>query len=59
MVVGTGGYVAGPVVYAAAKLKIPTIVHEQNSIPGITNKFLSRYVTRVALAFQEAGTFFP
>lgn len=59
LVLGTGGYVAGPVVYAASKLKIPTIVHEQNSIPGITNKFLSRYATRVALAFQEAGTFFP
>ncbi|CEN29197.1 UDP-N-acetylglucosamine-N-acetylmuramyl-(pentapeptide)pyrophosphoryl-undecaprenol N-acetylglucosamine transferase [Lactococcus piscium] len=59
IVIGTGGYVAGPVVYAAAKLKIPTIVHEQNSIPGITNKFLSRYATRVALAFQEAGEFFP
>lgn len=59
VVIGTGGYVAGPVVYAAAKLKIPTIVHEQNSIPGITNKFLSRYATRIALAFQEAGSFFP
>ena len=59
IVIGTGGYVAGPVIYAAAKLKIPTIVHEQNSIPGVTNKFLSRYSTRVALAFQEAGSFFP
>ena len=59
VVIGTGGYVAGPVIYAAAKLKIPTIVHEQNSIPGVTNKFLSRYATRVALAFQEAGSFFP
>ncbi|GFH40687.1 undecaprenyldiphospho-muramoylpentapeptide beta-N-acetylglucosaminyltransferase [Pseudolactococcus insecticola] len=59
VVIGTGGYVAGPVVYAAAGLKIPTIIHEQNSIPGVTNKFLSRYVTRVALAFQEAGAFFP
>ena len=59
IVIGTGGYVAGPVIYAAAKLKIPTIVHEQNSIPGVTNKFLSRYATRVALAFQEAGSFFP
>lgn len=58
VVIGTGGYVAGPVIYAAAKLKIPTIVHEQNSIPGVTNKFLSRYATRVALAFQEAGSFF-
>ena len=59
IVIGTGGYVAGPVIYAAAKLKIPTIVHEQNSIPGVTNKFLSLYATRVALAFQEAGSFFP
>ena len=59
VVIGTGGYVAGPVIYSAAKLKIPTIVHEQNSIPGVTNKFLSRYATRVALAFQEAGSFFP
>lgn len=59
VVIGTGGYVAGPVIYAAAKLKVPTIIHEQNSIPGVTNKFLSRYATRVALAFQEAGSYFP
>lgn len=40
VVIGTGGYVSGSVVYAAKQLKIPTIVHEQNSIPGMTNKFL-------------------
>ena len=44
VVIGTGGYVCGPVVYAASKLGIPTIIHEQNSVPGLTNKFLSRYV---------------
>ena len=44
VVIGTGGYVCGPVVYAASKLSIPTIIHEQNSVPGLTNKFLSRYV---------------
>ena len=59
VVLGTGGYVAGPVVYAASKLKIPTIIHEQNSIPGVTNKFLSRYVDRVAVGFQEAAKHFP
>ncbi|WP_122645332.1 undecaprenyldiphospho-muramoylpentapeptide beta-N-acetylglucosaminyltransferase [Enterococcus mediterraneensis] len=59
VVIGTGGYVSGAVVYGAAKLKIPTIVHEQNSVPGITNKFLSRYVDRVALAFPDAAQFFP
>lgn len=59
IVLGTGGYVCGPVVYAASKMNIPTIIHEQNSVPGLTNKFLSRYVDRVALCFEEANRFFP
>jgi UDP-N-acetylglucosamine--N-acetylmuramyl-(pentapeptide) pyrophosphoryl-undecaprenol N-acetylglucosamine transferase len=59
IVIGTGGYVCGPVVYAAAKLNIPTIVHEQNSVPGLTNKFLSRYVNKVAICFDEAKEYFP
>lgn len=59
VVIGTGGYVSGAVVYAASKLAIPTIIHEQNSVPGITNKFLSRYVDRIALSFQDAAPFFP
>jgi UDP-N-acetylglucosamine--N-acetylmuramyl-(pentapeptide) pyrophosphoryl-undecaprenol N-acetylglucosamine transferase len=59
IVIGTGGYVCGPVVYAAAKLKIPTIVHEQNSVPGLTNKFLSRYVNKIAVCFDEAKEHFP
>ena len=59
IVIGTGGYVCGPVVYAAAKLGIPTIIHEQNSVPGLTNKFLSKYVDRIATCFEEASAFFP
>ncbi|WP_071395425.1 undecaprenyldiphospho-muramoylpentapeptide beta-N-acetylglucosaminyltransferase [Bacillus tuaregi] len=59
VVIGTGGYVCGPVVYAAAKLGIPTIIHEQNSVPGLTNKFLSRYVDRIAVCFEEAKMYFP
>lgn len=59
VVIGTGGYVSGAVVYAAAKLKIPTIVHEQNSVPGMTNKFLARYVDQVAVAFEDAKAYFP
>ncbi|MCM3759351.1 undecaprenyldiphospho-muramoylpentapeptide beta-N-acetylglucosaminyltransferase [Alkalihalobacillus oceani] len=59
VVIGTGGYVCGPVVYAAAKMGIPAVIHEQNSVPGLTNKFLSRYVDRVAICFEEAGQFFP
>ncbi|MBT9250602.1 undecaprenyldiphospho-muramoylpentapeptide beta-N-acetylglucosaminyltransferase [Bacillus halotolerans] len=58
-VIGTGGYVCGPVVYAAAKMGIPSIVHEQNSLPGITNKFLSKYVNKVAICFEEAKSHFP
>lgn len=59
VVIGTGGYVCGPVVYAAARLGIPTIIHEQNSIPGLTNKFLSRYVDRIGICFEETKTDFP
>ncbi len=59
IVIGTGGYVCGPVVYAASKLRIPTIIHEQNSVPGLTNKFLSRYVDKIAICFDEAKEYFP
>ena len=52
VVIGTGGYVCGPVVYAAAKLGIPSVIHEQNAIPGLTNKFLTRYVDTVAVSFE-------
>lgn len=59
VVIGTGGYVCGPVVYAAAKRKIPTIIHEQNSVAGLTNKFLSRYVDKIAVCFQDVVESFP
>jgi UDP-N-acetylglucosamine--N-acetylmuramyl-(pentapeptide) pyrophosphoryl-undecaprenol N-acetylglucosamine transferase len=59
VVIGTGGYVCGPVVYAAAKMGIPSIVHEQNSVPGLTNKFLSKHVEKIAVCFEEAKEFFP
>ncbi|SFS61283.1 undecaprenyldiphospho-muramoylpentapeptide beta-N-acetylglucosaminyltransferase [Paenibacillus sp. 453mf] len=59
VVIGTGGYVCGPVVYAAAKLGIPSIIHEQNAIPGLTNKFLSRYVDTVAVSFEGSEKHFP
>ncbi|MGK0552305.1 undecaprenyldiphospho-muramoylpentapeptide beta-N-acetylglucosaminyltransferase [Enterococcus faecalis] len=59
IVIGTGGYVCGAVVYAAAKMKIPTIIHEQNSIPGMTNKFLSRYVDKIAVCFNDVTAYFP
>lgn len=59
VVVGTGGYVCGPVVYAASRLGIPTLIHEQNAIPGLTNKFLSRYASTVAVSFEGTESAFP
>lgn len=59
VVVGTGGYVCGPVVYAGHALGIPTLIHEQNVIPGLTNKFLSRYTERVAVTFEGSAPYFP
>lgn len=59
IVVGTGGYVCGPVIYAAAKLGIPTLIHEQNVLPGLTNAFLSRYTDCVAVSFKGAEANFP
>lgn len=55
IVIGTGGYVCGAVVYAAHALHIPTVIHEQNSIAGVTNKFLAHFVDKVAIAFTEAA----
>ncbi|CDN26188.1 undecaprenyldiphospho-muramoylpentapeptide beta-N-acetylglucosaminyltransferase [Limosilactobacillus fermentum] len=58
VVLGTGGYVSGAVLYAAAKLGVPTVIHEQNSVVGVTNKFLARYVNEVAIAFEAARSQF-
>lgn len=58
VVVGTGGYVCGPVVLTAALMKIPTLIHEQNAYPGITNRILSRFVDKVCITFSEAGPYF-
>ncbi len=59
VVLGTGGYVSGAVLYAAARMKIPTVIHEQNSVVGITNKFLSHFVDEIAIAFEAARSQFP
>lgn len=54
IVIGTGGFVAGPVVLAGALLRKKTLIHEQNAYPGITNKLLARFVDKVCLNFAEA-----
>ena len=58
IVIGTGGYVCGPVVRAAHKLGIKTAIHEQNAYPGMTNKILSRYADKVFLSFEESKKYF-
>lgn len=58
LVIGTGGYVCGPVLLAASLLKIPTMIQEQNVIPGATNKILSRFVDKVVLGFAETEKYF-
>ncbi len=54
LVMGTGGYVSGPVLREATKLHIPTAIHEQNAFPGITTKMLANKVDLVMLAMKEA-----
>lgn len=56
--IGTGGYVAGPVIRMAAKLGIPTAIHEQNAYPGVTNKLLAKEVDHVMLTVKEALEYF-
>ena len=59
VVVGTGGYVCGPVLFAAVLLSIPTVIQEQNAAPGLTNRILARWAKAIYLAFETAGTHFP
>ncbi len=56
-VVGTGGYVSGPVLMAASILKIPTLIHEANAYPGVTVRMLARFVDVVALGMADASKF--
>lgn len=59
VVLGTGGYVSGPVVLAAKMLGIKTAIQEQNAFPGFTNRTLSHIVDGIFLPFSEAAKFFP
>ena len=59
IVIGVGGYVTGPVLYAASKLGIKTFIHEQNSIPGKCNKFLSKYVDMIGVSMKSSLKDFP
>jgi UDP-N-acetylglucosamine--N-acetylmuramyl-(pentapeptide) pyrophosphoryl-undecaprenol N-acetylglucosamine transferase len=54
VVVGTGGYVCGPVLFVASLLKIPTVIHESNSFPGVTTRMLATRATKIFIAFEDA-----
>ena len=58
VVIGTGGYVCGSVVLAACLRGVPTLIHEQNVFPGITNKILSKFTTKIAISFRDSQKYF-
>ncbi len=58
-VVGVGGYASGPVLRAAAKKGIPTLIQEQNSYPGITNRILARKVKKICISYMGMEKYFP
>lgn len=59
IVIGVGGYITAPVLVAANHLGIKTIIHEQNSIPGVSNKLLSHFVNKICVSFKESEAYFP
>ena len=59
VVVGTGGYVCGPILLAASLMKVPTLIQEQNAVAGVTNKILSKFVTKIAVGTRDALKNFP
>lgn len=58
LVIGTGGYVCGPILFLAALRGIPTCIQEQNAMPGVTNKILARVVKKVCLGYEDARKYF-
>ncbi|MFH4964894.1 undecaprenyldiphospho-muramoylpentapeptide beta-N-acetylglucosaminyltransferase [Gaetbulibacter sp. M235] len=57
--IGTGGFASGPLLYIAASKKIPCLIQEQNSYPGITNKLLAKKVQKICVAYDNLERFFP
>jgi UDP-N-acetylglucosamine--N-acetylmuramyl-(pentapeptide) pyrophosphoryl-undecaprenol N-acetylglucosamine transferase len=58
-VIGTGGFASGPLLQAANSFNIPTVIQEQNSYPGITNKLLSKKANVICVAYENLERFFP
>ena len=59
VVIGTGGFASGPLLRAASFLGVPTVIQEQNSFPGITNKWLSKKADAICVAYHNLDRFFP
>jgi len=59
VVIGTGGFASGPLLNVAANRNVPTLIQEQNSLPGITNKLLGRKVDKICVAYEGLERFFP
>ncbi len=59
VVIGTGGFASGPLLKVAGSKKIPTVLQEQNSFPGITNKWLSKEASKICVAYDGMDQFFP
>ena len=59
VVIGTGGFASGPLLQMANMLNIPTVIQEQNSFPGITNKLLSKKANTICVAYENLERFFP
>ena len=59
VVIGTGGFASGPLLQMANSLNIPTVIQEQNSYPGITNKLLSKKANSICVAYENLERFFP
>ena len=57
--IGTGGYASGPILQIAGKNSIPTLIQEQNSYPGITNKLLAKKASKICVAYQGMDKYFP
>ncbi len=59
VVLGTGGYVAAPLILSALFKRVPTVIHEQNALPGLTNRRLAPFVKKVCISFKDTETRLP
>lgn len=59
LVIGVGGYVTVPVILSAKRLKYKTVIHEQNSVPGLSNKILSLFSSKILVSFPSSSNLFP